>query len=394
MQLSTEDTTETKCNVKNGKNQTATISLCMIVKNEEEVLERCLRSVAEAVDEIIVVDTGSSDSTKEIAANFTEHIYDFPWKDDFAAARNFSFSKASMDYCMWLDADDIITEENRQKLLQLKTSLQARPDIVMMKYLIAFHADGKPSFSYYRERLIRNHAGFVWQGRVHESIAASANTLYSSIEIEHHKEKVQDTDRNLRIYEQMREEGIPLEPRHQFYYGRELLYHKRYGEAAAVFRAFLNQPLGWKENKIDACRQLSICYNNQHQSDKALSSLFQSFCYDIPRAEILCDIGTWYIQRNQYQSAAYWYKLALEAPVDFTNGSFYMDDYHHYFPSIQLCVCYDRLGDYKTAYFYHLKAAKYHPSTTEVVSNTAYFEKLKKEGKLDDLPDKSDYTEI
>ena len=75
-----------------------TISLCMIVKNEEEVLERCLNSLKGLMDEIIIVDTGSTDSTKEIAARYTDKIYDFSWCDDFAAARNFSFSKATQDW--------------------------------------------------------------------------------------------------------------------------------------------------------------------------------------------------------------------------------------------------------------------------------------------------------
>ncbi len=74
------------------------ISLCMIVKNEEKVLGRCLDSIADLMDEIIIVDTGSTDRTKEIAKKYTEHIYDFEWIDDFSAARNFSFSKATKDY--------------------------------------------------------------------------------------------------------------------------------------------------------------------------------------------------------------------------------------------------------------------------------------------------------
>ena len=66
----------------------ATVSLCMIVKNEEKVLGRCLDSAKEIADEIIIVDTGSTDRTKEIAAEYTEKIYDFKWNDDFSAARN------------------------------------------------------------------------------------------------------------------------------------------------------------------------------------------------------------------------------------------------------------------------------------------------------------------
>lgn len=99
------------------------VSLCMIVKNEEDVLERCLKSVAGLVDEIIIVDTGSTDRTREIATHFTNQIFDFPWQDDFSAARNEAFSHASMDYCMWLDADDVFWEEDQKAFLNLKETL-------------------------------------------------------------------------------------------------------------------------------------------------------------------------------------------------------------------------------------------------------------------------------
>ena len=75
-----------------------TVSLCMIVRNEEAHLAHCLRSVKDLVDEIIIVDTGSTDQTKEIARSFSCRIFDFPWQDDFAAARNFSFDQARMDF--------------------------------------------------------------------------------------------------------------------------------------------------------------------------------------------------------------------------------------------------------------------------------------------------------
>ena len=95
----------------------------MIVKNEEAVLARCLDSVRDLVDEIIIVDTGSTDRTKEIAARYTSQIYDFPWESDFSAARNFSFSKAHMDYIYAADADEMLDETNRTRFLRLKQCL-------------------------------------------------------------------------------------------------------------------------------------------------------------------------------------------------------------------------------------------------------------------------------
>ena len=91
-----------------------TISLCMIVKNEEKHLARCLDTVRDLMDEIIIVDTGSADRTKEIAARYTDRIYDFAWIDDFSAARNFAFSMAGCDYIYSADADEVLDEENHQ----------------------------------------------------------------------------------------------------------------------------------------------------------------------------------------------------------------------------------------------------------------------------------------
>ena len=96
------------------------LSVCLIVKNEEKVLKRCLSCVKHFADEIIVVDTGSTDKTKEIAKAETENVYDFKWVNDFSKARNFSFSKATCDFVMWVDADDVITEENVNKINLLK----------------------------------------------------------------------------------------------------------------------------------------------------------------------------------------------------------------------------------------------------------------------------------
>ena len=100
-----------------------TISVCMIVKNEEAVLARCLDCLKDIADEIIIVDTGSSDSTKKIAATYTDKVYDFEWINDFAAARNYAFSLATMDYIYSADADEMIDDVNRQKFKILKASL-------------------------------------------------------------------------------------------------------------------------------------------------------------------------------------------------------------------------------------------------------------------------------
>ena len=123
----------------------ATISLCMIVKNEEAVLARCLDCLKGLVDEMIIVDTGSTDRTKEIARQYTKKVYDFVWNGNFSDARNFSFSKATMEYIYVADADEIIDKENQKRFWLLKQALLPEVEVVQMKtrdnQMIDIHTD-------------------------------------------------------------------------------------------------------------------------------------------------------------------------------------------------------------------------------------------------------------
>ncbi len=352
-----------------------TISLCMIVKNEESVLERCLLSIKDIVDEIIIVDTGSQDKTKEIAALYTDKIYDFEWIDDFSAARNFSFSKAKMDYIMWLDADDIIDHENQEKLLRLKSSLDLSTDIVMMKYHVSFDDNDNPTFSYYRERLMKRSDHFVWQGEIHEVITPCGNIKYSDIAVLHKKLKVNDPDRNIKIFKKLIQKGKTLETRQKFYYARELYYHEQYLEAIKVFKEFFKAEDKWIENSISACLVMSKCYIRLGEESKALQSLFQSFIYDSPRAEICCEIGYIKMKNKKYKEAIFWYELASNMEYPIKNGGFSSVDCYGYIPYMQLCVCYDKLGEYHKASDYNDKAGKIKPDDKNYLANKKYFEK-------------------
>lgn len=345
----------------------------MIVKNEAAVLARCLESAAGLVDEIIVVDTGSTDETKSIAAAFTEQVYDFTWVQDFSAARNFAFSKASMDYCLWLDADDVLLDRDREGFLDLKRSLPPETDVVMMRYNIAFDAAGNPTFSYYRERLVRNLHRPLWEGAVHEVIPPFGRVVYSEVAVTHRKEGPSDPDRNLRIYEDRMARGIPLGPRERFYYARELYDHQRYEDAEAAFAGFLASGEGWVENNIEASRFLAYCAYALDRPEAALRALLGSFVYDDPRAETCCDLGRHFLDRGAYRRAAFWYELALTRERDDTSGGFVRPDCYGYLPCIQLCVCYDRLGEKEKAEAYNLRAGQYKPEDPAYQYNLMYF---------------------
>lgn len=356
----------------------STISLCMIVKDEEDVIGRCLESVAGLMDEIVIVDTGSSDRTKEIAAKYTDQIYDFAWIDDFAAARNFSFDQARCDYCMWLDADDVLKATDREAFAQLKASLSPAVDVVMMRYNTGFDSKGNVTFSYYRERIIKNHAGMRWKGAVHEVIEAQGQIAYSECAVTHWKLHPSDPDRNLRIFQKLLDNGTALDPRQQFYYGRELYYHKRYEDAITVFQRFLDGGQGWLENQIDACRHCAYCWYGLDQDENALQALLRSFLYDLPRAEVCCEIGQHFLDRKRWPQAAYWYERALACDRADLRGGFVSPDAYGYIPCLQLCVCYSRLGQRDKAEAYNERAAQYKPDDAAVLFNRAYFAALDK----------------
>lgn len=355
----------------------STISLCMIVKNEEEVLKRCIDSVHDLVDEIIIVDTGSEDQTIAIAKAYTDKVFSYAWKDDFADARNYAFSFATMNYILWLDADDIMTEIDRKRFLDLKNNLNDTPDMVMMKYHTAFDQDGKPSFTYYRERLMKRAMKFMWEGVIHEAITPRGNVIYSDVAITHKKNKPADADRNIKIFEKLLAQGKQLSPREQYYYARELYYHKRYHDAIQQFTLFLHSGNGWKENCIDACRLRAVCMNAIGKVEEALMSLWESFIYDTPRAETICDIAMIFFQRKQYELAIYWYHMALKCTRNDESGAFIQPDCYDYIPYLQLCVCYDHIGEKELAFAYNERAAICKPQEPAVLKNRQYFRSLK-----------------
>ncbi len=350
------------------------ISLCMIVRDEEAVLERCLQSVAGVVDEIVIVDTGSTDRTKEIATKFTDRIYDFPWCDDFSAARNFAFSKGTGAYLMWLDADDILPDGEREGLLQLKESLAlGQYDTVMLPYDAAFDEAGKPTFSYDRERLLRNCPLARWQGRVHEVVVPFGKILHGEVHIQHRKEAPSCSDRNLRIYEKMLAEGLTLNPREQFYYARELYEQERYAQAAEELQQFLHRREGWLENKLEACRCCARCYFALGEEEKAMELLLHGLLLAPPTGELCCEIGTAFFRKQDWKQAIFWYESALRAEKRTKEGAFVREECYGYYPCIQLCVCYDRLGERGMARMYNRMAALHRPGDAAVLQNEAYF---------------------
>lgn len=350
-----------------------TISLCMIVKNEEAVLSRCLDSVRDVVDEIIIVDTGSDDRTREIAKDYGAYVCEIPWKNNFSEARNISFSYASKEYCMWLDADDVLTEEEVKKLFQWKQDTDGKAEILMMKYAAGYDEKGKPTFAYYRERLVKRNLNPVWSGRVHEVIEAEGTVEYLDILVEHRSNKKEYSDRNLRIYQEMMQNREELSVRDQFYYARELFYHRKYGESVENFLKFLSLPGGFVENRTEACRFCAKACQQLGKNEMALEFLYRGLTYRVPTGEICCDIGEYFFDRCRWEQAAFWYENALRVPCDLKSGGFIQREFYEYIPCVQLSVCWYHLSDKKKASAYHKMAGFYKPYGKEYLQNVSYF---------------------
>lgn len=169
----------------NRAGEKAEVSLCMIVKNEEANLDACLSCVADLFEEMVIVDTGSTDQTKAIAERYGSKVVDFPWVDSFAAARNIAIENASKDYIFWLDADDRIDEANRDKLRQLFATLQRGKCLAYdMKCLCLPDPITKVTTVVDHIRLFPRHPEIRWKYRVHEQILPAIRQQGGSVRFE------------------------------------------------------------------------------------------------------------------------------------------------------------------------------------------------------------------
>lgn len=146
------------------------VSLCMIVKNEAERLPTCLASVADLVDEIVIVDTGSTDNTRAVAGQFGARVVDYRWQDDFSAARNTSIDQATGDWIFWVDGDEHLDDENRRKLRALFAQLRAEKVAYLMRQLSASEAAKASAVAVDQVRLFRKDPALRWRYRVHEQL--------------------------------------------------------------------------------------------------------------------------------------------------------------------------------------------------------------------------------
>lgn len=335
------------------------ISLCMITKNEAAKLNRCLDAVKDLPLEIIVVDTGSSDNSVEIATKYTEHVYHFDWISDFAAARNFSISKASNDWVLILDTDEYVTSVDMEQIYQLILEnptgvgrlTRTSPDIV-----------GSVTVDEV-ERLF-NRTVYMYKRPIHEQVLPidEAKTAFSAFSIplfvdhDGYLTSREDMDakakRNLEIL-LASEKDFP-DSYTYFQIGQSYYIMGDYKNACIYFEKGLNFDLAPQSEYVQLM-VVNYGYSllNEDRGEDAQLFFEQIYsCFDF-LADFLLVMGTIYIRNKHYMKAALQFIKATQAEKFFTLGTNSFRAYYH------LGAVYEMIGQPENALLFYEKCGAY-----------------------------------
>lgn len=320
-----------------------TVSVCMIVKNEEMVLERCLKSLKPIADEFIIIDTGSSDKTKEIALQYTDNVYDYEWQNDFSHARNYSFSKASKDYIYTADADEVIDDINIKHFINLKKAMLPEVEIVQMKYTNQLQYGTTYNYeTEYRPKLFKRVREFMWINPIHETVNLEPVIFNSEIEIIHMPVK-SHADRDFKHIQKVIRSNIRLSKKLFIMYAKELFIageEKDFLDAKQYFQnAIENDIRDIDEIKAAQCI-LTKCARLKKDHNLLLKNSLKNFADNNPSAEVCFELGEYFFEEQDYAEAAIWYyNAAFETECEL--NIHYAGDY----PLRRLANIYQLLGN-------------------------------------------------
>jgi len=362
------------------------ISLCLIVKNEEAVLERCIESMQGAYDELVIVDTGSTDGTMDIIKRWADIYDEFEWVDDFAAARNRAFNIATGDWLMWVDADDILREGDAAKFYERMKVHDENKDIIGVNfpYIYSHESVGTgeiPNFKYHRLRIVRASVGKgSWTGRVHEYIKhdSSKTIKDDSVEFHHYRDEgkgTPNTARNLRILQKVVDEATPEEkPRYLFYYGKECMYNGLYDEAEKAFLEYIPMS-NWIPEKHRAMYELSVCYQRKGDIAKSKEYAALAIALNEDYVDPYVQLGILAYNEQRWRDVIKWMKAARTCSPPVTLFFDYVP-YLTYVPLDYMSIAYNNLGRSDLALKCVEEALEYKPNDKRFLHNKAEFKKV------------------
>ena len=347
-----------------------TLSVTLIVKNEQDNLARLLPQL-DFADEVVVVDTGSTDDTVSVAQKYTGNVYNFEWCDDFSKARNYAISRATCDYVMWLDADDIIPPETKKCIMGWKKvdmgskKTQENADFYYMKY----EMDTQIPFWFWRERIIKRTKNCRFKGFIHEAIAPFGTVRYLDCKILH-RPSASHEQRNLAIYRNAIAEGRWFSLRDKFYYARTLVECGLVSEAMPILKKFATNSRAHTADRVEAYKLLSRLAVNNGELSLARKYLCESLAVLPTSSEVCCLLGNTYFAETNYLLASQWYTIALACN---SQTGFVNEYYSKFLPNLQLSVCYWHLGDRASAAHCHEAAKAISPNDPTILQNDRWF---------------------
>ena len=325
------------------------ISLTMIVRNESAHLANCLESVKNEVDEIIIVDTGSTDDTVRIAERYTPNVYSFPWNNDFSAARNFAIKHASSDWILALDADEEVQCQdsfNFHALLNRENDKEA----FLLPLLNPISDSTEEYNTFYVLRLFRNNGTYQYVGKIHEQVsipdqqkvglAAGPTIKHKSLPL---KTRHQKRNRNLHLLKKASQED-PHNSFLHYYLGVEWLMLDKPGYALPFLqKAYSNLNDDNLLFRAPALKYLLVSLRALGRLNEALSLCIEASLRYPNFTDIFYLGGLLFEEKNEYLVALKWFNHAIDcgkppALLSHLTGSESFLAYYH------LGFCYEKIG--------------------------------------------------
>jgi glycosyltransferase involved in cell wall biosynthesis len=326
----------------------ATISLVMIVKDEDKVLRRCLESVKSIVDEFVVCDTGSTDATRDIIREYGEPVkLEFT---DYVATKNAALALAHGDYILLMDADEYVLTG----LDKLKAYAEQGADCVLTT--IAEGLDANFTQTYYRARMWRNNSAhrFVGPG-VHEFLQIPGKRTCDSSIIVRHDHSHRNPDGDQAKYKRWREilenylAQHPGDTRATFYLARTLKDLNYPLLAIDQFMAYLDLQSGFRDERWQAAFDAAMCYKSLGEYDQARAMLQLAIGIDRRRAEAFVTLGLLSFHEQDWAQAAKYFEQASRLPIPTDVVLFLEPRCYREIPLEHLTICYDRMKQYRKA---------------------------------------------
>lgn len=297
------------------------LSVCMIVKNEESVLAQGLDSLRDIPDEIIIVDTGSTDSTRDIAQAYTHNVYDFEWIDDFSAARNYAQQFVSLSHTLSWDADFFLDKENYEKLIACKEAVLTH-DLSLFIWN-AEYIDGVGKKQELRS-FVYDSDSFYWKYPIHNQLRRRDSDFVPQeyrrfdIEIHHLKDPQEKSHRYSQTHKILKDyvQNNPSDIRNLIFYASSCKHHKEYQEAIHIYKNVLRF-LGHKDEYLicSLVEQYMVCLFSNSQEDEAWR-VFEQYFALYPHNKILQLLyADKLYSHRQYQAALSWYERSYHNPL-------------------------------------------------------------------------------